>query len=58
MKINVATVEEALRKKERQGEIEETVKMSFLRLKNPPLLNANVLFVHVFVESHPVYEQT
>jgi hypothetical protein len=52
VKIYVAAVE-ALRKKERQGETQETIKMSFT---SP--LNANVLFCRFFFESHPVYDQT
>jgi hypothetical protein len=49
VKIYAATVE-ALKKKERQGEIQFTTKTEV-----PPALNANVFY---FFESHPVYDQT
>jgi hypothetical protein len=42
VKIYVAVVE-ALRKKERQGETQETIKMGFI-----PSLNADVLFCRLF----------
>ncbi len=52
MKIYVATVE-ALRKKKK-----DRVKQNeFPEFQTPPL-KANVPFLHVFVESHPVYGQT
>ncbi len=56
MKIYVAAVE-ALRKKERQDETQFTTKIGGFRSGIAPL-NANVLFLQVMFESHPVYDQT
>ncbi len=57
MKVYAAAAEEALRKNERQGETQETIKIGGFMSFTPPL-NANVLFCRCFFESHPVYDQT
>jgi len=44
-------------KKERQDETQLTTKIDGFSECHPPL-NVNVLFLQVFVESHPVYDQT
>jgi hypothetical protein len=46
MKIYVEAAVEALRKKERQGETQETIKID--ALVSPPPLNANGLFACIF----------
>ncbi len=55
-KIYVAAVE-VHTKKERQDETQLTTKIDGFSECHLPL-NANVLFLQVFVESHPVYDQT
>jgi hypothetical protein len=57
MKIYVAVME-ALRQNERQGETQFTIKIDgFLNFPLPPL-NVNEFVLHVFFESHLVYDQT
>ncbi len=57
MKIYVWAVE-ALREKERQDETQFTTKIDSFFLSFHPPLNANIPFLQVFFESHPVYDQT
>jgi hypothetical protein len=56
VKIYVAAVD-ALRRKERDGETQETIKIDDFLSFSPPL-NANVLFCRLFFESQPMYDQT
>jgi hypothetical protein len=53
VKIYVAAVE-AIRKKERHGQTQKTIKIDGLT----PTSNANVHFSRLFFQSHPLYDQT
>jgi hypothetical protein len=57
VKIYVAAVE-ALRKKERQDETQFTTKLDGFLSLYPPCLMLMYIFLEVFFESHPVYDQT
>jgi hypothetical protein len=58
VKMYIAAAVEVLRKKERHDETQFTTKIDVFFLVSSPL-NANVLLsIQVFVESHPVYDQT
>ncbi len=46
-----------LPKKERQDETQLITKIDGLLSFISPLLNANVLFLQVFVEPHPLYDE-